>query len=90
MGVRQRVGLTLSTIAGEDPNNVDVRFLESKEMPGMFCAQAFQKPFKLQTAIGGGNIPCYAGIQYSGWHTSKAGATTDLELKLKLQGFRKV
>lgn len=87
MGIRQRVGLTLSTIAGEDPNNVDVRFLESKEEPGMFCAQAFQKPFKLQNAIG---IPCYAGIQYSGWHKNKAGAATDLELKLKLQGFRKV
>lgn len=89
MGVRQRVGLTLSTIAGEDPNNVDVRFLESKEAPGMFCAQAFQKPFKMQTVINT-NVPCYAGIQYSGWHPNKGAAASDLELKLKLQGFRKV
>lgn len=82
----------MSKIAGEDPDNVDVRFLESSEQPGMFCAQAFQKPCKMQSAPiqGVGEIPCYAGIQFSSWHNTKASATNDLELRLKLYGFKKV
>lgn len=64
--------------ATED-NPLTVRFLESKEIPGQVCAQAFADPIKDNR---------FGRMQCSSWHQTKAEATDCLERRIRLEGMK--